>query len=122
MRQPPAPDRLRGLLWAMFAQGAVITAIFIPVHILIEGVLGPLGVVPYVDGRYETFAPALGNWLVKLYLFVLMASAFYVFGHRLLYMLIDVGAKGGKGLLSPLAYGLAAAGTVAAALVLINVP
>ena len=31
--------------WFMFAQGGVIAAILLPVHILFQGILGPLGLV-----------------------------------------------------------------------------
>jgi len=117
----PGPSRLPGLLWATFANTALITALLVPAHILVQGVLGPLGLVPSFDRRYGTFASALGNPLVKLYLLVLMAASFYTFGHRLRYMLIDMGVHG-KLLFGVLLYGLAAAGTVVAALVLFSVP
>jgi len=37
------PDRVNALLWATFAQCAVITALIVPAHILVQGVLAPLG-------------------------------------------------------------------------------
>ena len=76
------PDRLEALAWALFAQSAVIAALIVPVHILVQGVLGPLGLVPVFDQRYSTLAAALSNWLVKLYLLILFATSFWVFGHR----------------------------------------
>jgi fumarate reductase subunit D len=116
------PNLVKGVLWAMFAQAAVITAIIVPAHILVQGVLGPMGVVPYIDHRYTTFAAALMNWLVKLYLFVLFSTSFFVAGHRLSYLLPDLGVPGGKRYLSPVMYGLAAVGTVAAVYVLLTTP
>lgn len=113
---------LPSLLWATFAQCAVITALLVPVQILVQGVLGPLGWLPYPDHDYATFARALSNPLVKLYLFVVFATSFYVFGHRLRYLLLDLGLRVGKRLSGVLLYGLAALGTLAAAYVLINVP
>ncbi len=116
------PDRLQGLLWAMFAQTALITAIIAPVHILVQGVLAPLHLVPAVDSSYSSFAAALSNPLVKVYLFVLFSTSFYVFGHRTRYLLLDLGVHGGKLLVGLLMYGIAAVGAIAAALVLLNVP
>ncbi len=120
-RPAARPNRLQALLWALFAQCAVLTAILVPVHILVQGILGPLGLVPYIDGRYATFAAALGNWLVKIYLIALIARSFYVFGHRACYLLIDLGVGVGKRI-GGLSYGLAALGILAAAYVLVTVP
>ena len=60
--------------WFMFAQGGIIAAILIPVHVLVQGILGPLGFVPVVDRHYDTWIGILGNPIVKLYLLVLMRS------------------------------------------------
>ncbi|MDQ6772463.1 MAG: hypothetical protein M3024_05675 [Candidatus Dormibacteraeota bacterium] len=109
-------------LWALFVNCAVVTAIIVPVHILIQGVLAPLGLVPAFDRRYATFAPALSNWLVKIYLFVLLATVFYTLGHRVRYLLTDLGVSAAKSQLGLLVYGLAALGIVVAAVVLVSVP
>ena len=42
-RQRPALMHL--YWWFLFSQGGVIAALLIPVHVLIQGILGPLGVV-----------------------------------------------------------------------------
>ncbi len=83
--------------WFMFAQGGVLAAILLPVHILIQGILGPLGVVPVVDRHYDTWANVLGNPLVKLYLLVLIAFPFFHFAHRLRYLLVDLGVPAARG-------------------------
>ena len=80
----------------MFAQGGVIAAILIPVHILVQGVLGPLGVVRVVDRHYDTWINVLGNPIVKLYLLVLIAVPFFHFAHRLRYLLVDLGVPAAK--------------------------
>ena len=69
--------------WFMFAQGGVLAAILLPVHILVQGILGPLGIVPVVDHHYDTWVNVLGNPLVKLYLLVLIAFPFFHCAHRL---------------------------------------
>jgi fumarate reductase subunit D len=116
------PDLLEGLFWALFAQSAVFTALVVPAHILVQGVLAPLGVAPAFDQHYGTFAAVLSNWLVKLYLFILFGSTFWVFGHRVRYTALELGAPGGKKMLGLFTYGLALIGTVAAAYVLLTVP
>lgn len=118
----PGPNRTEGLIWALFAQSAVLTALLVPAHILVQGVLGPLGIVPSFDQHYSTFAGALSNWLVKIYLLVLFGSAFWVFAHRVRYTLMEVGVPGGKQRLGLVTYGVAAAATLVAVYLLLTVP
>ena len=80
----------------MFAQGGVIAAVLIPVHILVQGILGPLGFVNVVDRHYDTWISLLGNPVVKLYLLVLIALPFFHFAHRLRYLLVDLGVPAAK--------------------------
>jgi fumarate reductase subunit D len=109
-------------MWALFAQSAVLTALIVPAHILVQGILGPLGITPSFDQRYSTFAAALSNWLVKIYLFVLFGSSFWVLAHRLRYTLIEVGVPGGKQRLGMVTYGVAVVLTLIAAYLLLTVP
>jgi fumarate reductase subunit D len=88
-KQKPALAHL--LWWFLFAQGGVVAALLIPVHILVQGILGPLGVVRVVDRHYDTWVSVLSNPLVKLYLLVLIALPFFHFAHRLRYLLVDLG-------------------------------
>jgi fumarate reductase subunit D len=118
----PGPNRLEGLIWALFAQSAVLTALVVPAHILVQGVLGPLGVVPSFDHQYSTFAGALSNWLVKLYFFVVFGSTFWVLAHRVRYTLLELSVPGGKQRLGLLTYGLAVLATLIAGYVLVTVP
>jgi fumarate reductase subunit D len=82
--------------WFMFAQGGVIAAILIPVHVLVQGILGPLGIVPVVDRDGQGFYNALANPILKLYLLVLIAFPFFHFAHRLRYLLVDLGVPAAK--------------------------
>ena len=80
----------------MFAQGGVIAAVLIPVHVLVQGILGPLNIVPVVDRHYDTWIAILGNPIVKLYLLVLITFPFFHFAHRLRYLLVDLGMPAAK--------------------------
>jgi fumarate reductase subunit D len=117
----PGPNRLQGMLWAGFANAAVLVALVVPAHILVQGVLAPLGLVPSFDRRYSTFATALGDPLVKLYLLVVMAASFYLFGHRVRYVIHELGVHG-KLRVGLVMYGLAAVATVVAAYLLVTLP
>jgi fumarate reductase subunit D len=79
--------------WFMFAQGGVIAAVLLPVHILLNGILGPLGVVRVVEPDNTAI---LANPIVKLYLLVLIAVPFFHFAHRLRYLLVDLGVPAAK--------------------------
>lgn len=90
------PALMHLYFWFLFSQGGVIAALLIPVHVLIQGILGPLGIVPVVDRHYDTWVRVLGNPLVKLYLLVLIAVPFFHFAHRLRYLLVDFGVPAAK--------------------------
>lgn len=90
------PALLHLLYWFAFSMGGVVAAMLIPVHVLVQGILGPLGIVPVVDRYYETWIGVLGNPIVKLYLLVLIAVPFFHFAHRLRYLLVDFGLHAAK--------------------------
>ena len=79
--------------WFMFAQGGVLAAVLLPVHILFQGILGPLGIVNVAK---PTNLGLLGNPIVKLYLLVLIALPFFHFAHRLRYLLVDLGVPAAR--------------------------
>lgn len=82
--------------WFLFAQGGIIAAMLVPVHVLVQGILGPLGYVHVVDQHYDTWVLVLGNPLVKLYLLVLIAFPFFHFAHRIRYLVADFGVPAAK--------------------------
>ena len=118
-RKRPALDHL--FFWFMFANGGVITALLVPVHVLIQGILGPLDVVNVVDQHYDTWIRFLGNPLVKLYLLVLVLFAFFHFAHRIRYFLMDLGVHAAKSLPAQVIfYGGAVVVTLVAAWILLT--
>ena len=90
--------------WFLFSQGGILAALLLPVHVLVQGVLGPLGIVPVVDRHYDTWVNVLGNPLVKLYLLVLIAFPFFHFAHRLRYLLVDLGVPAARGLVAQVVF------------------
>src|SRR4029079_3524530 len=67
-----------------------------PAHVLVQGILGPLKIVPVVDQHYDTWISILGHPIVKLYVLVLIAFPFFHFAHRLRYLLVDLGVPAAK--------------------------
>ena len=107
--------------WFMFSQGGVLAALLIPVHILVQGILGPLNIVPVVDRHYDTWINILGNPIVKLYLLVLISVPFFHFAHRLRYLLVDLGVPAAKTLPAQVIfYGGAVVVTLAAIYILLT--
>jgi fumarate reductase subunit D len=107
--------------WFMFSQGGVIAALLIPVHMLVQGILGPLGIVHVVDRHYDTWISILGNPIVKLYLLVLISLPFFHFAHRLRYLLVDLGVPAAKSVVAQVIfYGGAVLVTVLAIYVLLT--
>lgn len=104
--------------WFMFAQGGVLAAILLPVHILFQGILGPLGVVKVVEPDNTAI---LSNPIVKLYLLVLIAIPFFHFAHRLRYLLVDLGVPAARGVPAQVVfYGGAILVTIVAVYVLLT--
>jgi len=93
-RQRPALAHL--FFWFLFSQGGVLAALLLPAHVLVQGILGPLGFVPVVDRHHDTWINVLGNPLVKLYLLVFFAFAFFHYAHRIRYFLVDLGVHAAK--------------------------
>jgi succinate dehydrogenase subunit D len=107
--------------WFMFSQGGLFAAVLLPVHILVQGILGPLGFVHVVDRHYDTWISILGNPIVKLYLLVLISLPFFHFAHRLRYLLVDLGVPAAKTLPAQVIfYGGAVIVTLAAAYILLT--
>jgi fumarate reductase subunit D len=108
--------------WFMFAQGGGIAAMFLPAHILVQGILGPLGGVQVVDRHYDTWISALGNPIIKVYLLTIIAVPFFHFAHRLRYLVIDFGVEEAKGVWAQVGfYGMAVAITIVTAWLLLTI-
>lgn len=118
-RKRPALDHL--LIWIMFFTGAGLAAFLLPAHVLVQGILGPLNLVPVVDRHYDTWIRVLGNPVVKLYILVLVLFSFFHFAHRLRYLLVDLGVPAARGLPAQVIfYGGAAVVTLVAAWILLT--
>ncbi len=93
------------LWWGLFSAGGVLAALLVPVHILLTGLAVPLGWTADASAVF-------GFWLIRLYLFVLIALPLYHAAHRILFTLSDIGLKRLRPLLAVLCYGGALLGTL----------
>lgn len=104
--------------WSLFSVGGVVAAFLVPVHLFLHGLAIPLG---WVSVSHARLLALVGQPLIKVYLFVLIALPLYHWAHRFRFVLEDVGLHGLRGPIAVLCYGSAVAGTVATLWVLIRV-
>jgi fumarate reductase subunit D len=111
------PSRVEAAAWLMFSAGGMVTALLVPVLVLLFGVLFPLGLLTPPD--HAGFAALLGHPLVQIVLFGLCVLALMHWAHRFRYTLYDgLQLKRWSVLISALCYGGAIAGSVWAGFVL----
>jgi fumarate reductase subunit D len=109
------------LLWLLFSAGGVLAALLIPVLLLLFGLAFPLGWLP-PPGHGHLLA-VLRHPLTRLALFLLCVLGLFHWAHRFRYTLYDgLQIKHLDGVINLLWYGGAVAGSVAAGVVLWQVP
>lgn len=120
-RENLRPAYAHSFWWFMFGNGGAIAAIFLPVIILVSGILGPLGVPSWMEDA-KHFGWVLANPLVKLFLVVLCFLTFVHAAHRLIAIMVDLGVRINKRLIGYFFYGLAIVLTVVAAGLVFTTP
>jgi fumarate reductase subunit D len=104
-------------LWLLFSAGGTIAALLFPVHILLVGVVFPLGWL--APPGWESLHGLVGHPLTRLYVFVLIALPLFHWAHRFRYTLYDgLQLKHLTALIAFLCYGTALAGAAMAAYIL----
>jgi fumarate reductase subunit D len=104
--------------WSLFSAGGVVAAFLVPVHLFLHGLAVPLG---WVSVSHARLLALVGQPLVKMYLFVLIALPLYHWAHRFRFILEDLGLHGFRMPLAVLCYASAILGTVATLWVLIRI-
>jgi fumarate reductase subunit D len=105
------------LLWMLFSAGGVVSAMLLPVILLIFGVAVPLGAV--APPSYERIASVLANPLVRLVLIVLCVLSLFHWAHRFRHTLYDgLQIKHLNEVVALVSYGIAVAGSVIAVYVI----
>lgn len=114
-------DRTEPFWWGMFSVGGMIAALLVPIHILIDGLAVPLGIVDREVLGYERMRELLAQPLFKLYLFVLIVPPLYHAAHRVRFSLYELGMREFRISMEVLCYGGAVAGTIGVAYLLLEV-
>ena len=100
------------LFWSLFSAGGVVTALLMPVLIVITGFLVPANLV-----GFQRLEQIFTNPLGRLVLFGLGFLTFFHWGHRFRHTLIDIGLERLGLLIAVVCYLVALAGTVWAGVV-----
>ena len=111
-------DKNEPFWWGMFSMGGVVAALLVPLHIFLDGLAVPLGLVPEEALGYDRMRALLTNPLVKIYIFVLVVLPLYHAAHRIRFSLYELGIREFRFSMDVLCYGGALAGTGVALYVL----
>jgi fumarate reductase subunit D len=106
--------------WSLFAAGGVVAALFIPVFIIITGVILPFTLTGEEPFLFERIHGGVSNPVIRLLIFCLVVFPLFHFAHRFRSILVDIGLLGIRPMISVLCYGSAIIGTIIAAIVLWN--
>ena len=108
-----AHKTIEPFLWTLFSAGGVIAALLLPIHVLLFGVVFPMGWLPWPS--YEHLAGLVRHPLGRLYLLVLCTLPLFHAAHRLRFTLYDgLQIKHLNELINPVCYGGAVVGSILA--------
>jgi len=102
------------LVWAPFFAGAGLSAMLMPILILVV-LIGSYGGLSSEDLR-----GLINHWYVRVVLFVLISMSLFHAVHRIRFILVDLGLKEAKHLIANVCYGFAIIGTLLALVVAID--
>ena len=105
------------IFWSLFGAGGMLCALTGPALVFITGIAGPLG---FVDVGYERATGLLHNGFGKLAVFLVISLFLFHGCHRLYHCVHDFGIHVGPGLKAAF-HGAAAAGTLAAAYLVLSI-
>lgn len=109
------------MLWSLFSAGGVLSALVAPGLILIFLILAPLGVFPAEATSSAHLAKLFHPLPVRLAFLVVCTLTFIHWAHRFRFAVYDLGFKAARGAVAVLCYGMAVAGSLWAASVLLRI-
>jgi succinate dehydrogenase subunit D len=116
IKQHPEP-----WLWLLFSAGGVLSAMLMPILLLLFGVAFPFGWV--AAPSHAQMVAVLGNPLTRVVLFALLMLSLFHWAHRFRYTLYDgLQIKHLNEVIAALTYGVAVVGSVVAACILWRIP
>ena len=109
--------------WGLFSAGGVVAAFLAPIHVLLFGLVFPLGLSGLTPPSYDHLLALARLPLVRVYLFALCSLPLFHWAHRFRFTLYDgLQIKHLNEVIFGFCYGGALAGTGLAAYLLWNIP
>jgi fumarate reductase subunit D len=109
------------LLWLLFSAGGVVSAMLMPILLLLFGIVFPLGWM--APPTYEPLLAVLGNPITRLTVVALAVLSLFHWAHRFRHTLYDgLQIKHLNEVIALLTYGIAVLGSVAAVYVIWRIP
>lgn len=105
----------------MFSAGGVVAALLVPIHIFLDGLAVPLGLLDEQMVSHERLQSLLSIPWIKLYLFVLVVLPLYHAAHRIRFSLYELGLREFRISMDVICYGAAVVGTLAVGYLLLKV-
>ncbi|MDJ0865033.1 MAG: fumarate reductase subunit FrdD [Myxococcota bacterium] len=109
------------VFWVLFGAGGVLTALLLPVLILIVGIAVPLGMLPAESLDYSRMMALASSPVGKLAIFAVISLTLWHAMHRVLHTLHDLGIQNEALVFKLMTYGLAFVGTGVTAYVLAGI-
>jgi succinate dehydrogenase subunit D len=111
--------RIEPILWLLFSAGGVMSAVFLPILVVLFGLAIPLGLV---HPDYSWLHTVFSFWLTRLAVLGLFVLMLFHWAHRFKYTVVDgLRVRGAETALSVLCYGAALLGSVAVLLVVLSI-
>ncbi len=107
--------------WGMFSAGGVVAALLVPIHIFLDGLAVPLGLVDASAASFDRVRELIHNPWIKLYVFILVVMPLYHAAHRIRFSLYELGMREFRISMDVLCYGAAVVGTIGVGYVLLTV-
>jgi succinate dehydrogenase subunit D len=107
------------LWWSLFSAGGVMSALFLPVLVLLSGVVLPYLSFERGPAAYQQLRGLVSLWPVRLLLLAVIALSFFHAAHRIRHIIRDLGWRRATGPLSIGCYGGALASAAYAAWLLL---
>jgi fumarate reductase subunit D len=116
IRRHPEP-----LLWLLFSAGGVVSAMLMPILLLLVGIVFPLDWM--APPTYEHILAVLANPLTRLALVTLAVLSLFHWAHRFRHTLYDgLQIKHLNEVIAFVSYGVAVIGSVVAVLIVLRIP
>jgi len=109
------------LLWMLFSAGGVVSAMLMPIHLLLFGLAFPLG---WLDApNHERLLALVSHPVTRLYLLILCSLSLFHWAHRFRFTLYDgLQIKHLNEMINIFCYGGAILGTALAVYLLWTIP